>query len=189
LLAAEKDLGIAGVVCLAGIGRNLYDTTLEQTEAAMKDQPAMTRAGNMKVQREFQDAVKEGREPKWDVAGAAAAETLKGVWKKQILPVKKWWHEHFVIDLPAIHTGLTCPVFVANGSADFQVNPEKDARQIAKNLMAGKCTDVTLRIYDDLDHLFKPCGGKESTIKMYYEKRSVNAKFIEDVVRWLEQHA
>jgi hypothetical protein len=69
------------------------------------------------------------------------------------------------------------------------VKAEADGRQLAKNLLAGKCTDVTFKLYADLDHLFKPCGGKPSNMEMYYTDRRVDARFIKDVVEWLKARA
>jgi hypothetical protein len=150
--------------------------------------PKATRESNMKVQREFQDAVKEDREPDFTIIGDddATVAAIKNVWKTQVVPLKTWWHDHFVLDVPAIHAALKCPCMVANGKADFQVGPETDAKQIMKNLLAGECSDATLKLYDDLDHLFKPCNGRKSELKMYYEDRRVDAGYIKDVVAWLE---
>ncbi len=186
ILAGESE--VAGVVYMAAAGRNMYDITLEQVEASLKGQPKPIRESNLKAQREFQDAVKEGREPDFNILGAAAAPALKNAWKQKVEPIKAWWHDHFNLDVPALQAKVKCPVFVAQGSADFQVSPERDAKQIVKDLMAGECADVKLTIYADLDHLFKPCNGKPSELKMYFEDRRVAPAFIRDVVQWLEDH-
>ena len=187
ILAGENEL--AGCIFMAAAGRNMYDVTYEQVEEAMAGQPKAMRDANLKAQKEFQDAVKEGREPDFNILGAAAAANLKAIWESNVLPIKEWWHDHFNLDVPGIHGALTCPCLITQGATDFQVKPEADAKQIMKNLLAGKCTDATLKIYDDLDHLFKPCDGRKSELKMYYEDRRVEPKFISDVVRWLEDRA
>lgn len=187
MLAGDDDT-LAGIVCMGAMGRNLYDVTLDQVEAAMQAQPAEVREGNLKAQREFMTAVKEGREPDWNIVGAEAAPVLKAEWKQAIEPIKAWWHDHFNLDVPAIHARVKCPVFVAQGAADFQTSAERDARQIVKGVLAGPCTDVRLKIYADLDHLFKPCNGRKSEMKMYFEKRDVDATFKADVVAWLAEH-
>jgi len=188
-ILAGEDTSIAGVVCLAGMGRNLYDVTLEQVQNSISGQPNAAQEQTLKVQREFQDAVKAGREPDFNILGANASLRLKVIWKNDILPIKTWWHQHFVKDIPAIHAALKCPVLVMQGQADFQVNPDRDARQILKNVMAGPCTEATLKIYADLDHLFKPCGGRKSELKLYYEKRDVHAGMIKDLTDWLKDVA
>jgi pimeloyl-ACP methyl ester carboxylesterase len=187
LLAVENEW-VAGVVCMAGIGRNMYDVIYEQVEDANAVSTKAVREANMKIQKEIMDAVKEGREPDFNVAGEATAPAVKLVWG-QIGPVKLWWKEHFAIDVAGLHAKLKCPVLVAQGAADFQVKPEKDGRQIVKNLAAGACKDITFKLYDDLDHLFKPCGGRKSTMAMYAEKRDVSAAFIADLTAWLKQAA
>lgn len=184
ILADEFDA--AGVVFMAAAGRNMYDVTLEQVEAAMQNQPEPMRTQNLKAQREFQDAVKEGREPDFNILGKAAAPNLKAAWQRQVVPVKAWWHDHFNLDVPGIHKSVSCPCFVAQGKRDFQVKPVADAARIAKNLLDGKCADIKFKVYDDLDHLFKPCNGRESTMKMYLEDRRISQDFISDVVEWLK---
>jgi alpha-beta hydrolase superfamily lysophospholipase len=184
ILAGEENAGVAGVVCMAGPGRNMFDITIDQVEANMRaaGQKGALLEANLKAQREIQLAVKENREPDYAVVPKAA-------WKNpQIAAIRKWWREHFNIDDAAVHKRVACPVFVANGLADFQVNPEKDARALAARLAQGKCSDVTLKLYADLDHLFKPCGGKPSSMAMYMEKRNVDSAFIADVVDWLKRH-
>lgn len=186
ILAGENSK-IAGVVYMAAAGRNMYDVTLQQVEEAMASQPKAQREANLKAQREFQDAVKEGREPDFNILGKAAAPALKKSWEASVLPIRQWWHDHFNLDVPAIQAKLTCPVFVTNGESDFQISPDSDAKQIVKDVMNGDCTDVTLKLYDDLDHLFKPCNGKKSELKMYFEDRRVSAEFVQDVVSWLTE--
>ena len=185
ILAGEK--GLAGVVFMAAAGRNMYDVTYEQVEDSIAGQPKARQEATLKAQKEFQDAVKEDREPDFNILGANAAKSLEAAWKAQVVPIKAWWHDHFNLDVPAIHGALTCPCLITQGAADFHVKTGADAKQIMKNLLAGKCTDATIKIYDDLDHLFKPCGGRKSETKMYYEDRRVDAAFIKDLVNWLKQ--
>lgn len=187
-ILAGEDTSVAGVVCLAAMGRNLYDVTYEQVQDSIAKQPKAAQDQTLKAQKEFQDAVKENREPDFNILGPLAAAQLKAGWK-QVLPIKKWWHQHFVKDVPAIHAKVACPVLVLQGEADFQVKPDKDARQILKNVMAGPCTEATLKIYADLDHLFKPCGGRKSEMKHYYEKRDVDPRVIKDLTSWLKDVA
>jgi uncharacterized protein len=187
ILAGES--GCAGIVCVAGPGRNLYDVIYEQVSDGNAAQPAAIKTANLKVQKEFQDAVKEGREPDYAIVGKLHEAKIKKLWETQMLPAKAWFHEHFILDVPKIHAAVECPVLVTQGDADFQVKAEADGRQLAKNLLAGKCKDVTFKLYADLDHLFKPCGGKPSTMDMYDEDRRVSAAFIKDVVEWLKARA
>ncbi|MBX3460209.1 MAG: alpha/beta fold hydrolase [Planctomycetes bacterium] len=179
----------AGVVFMAAPGRNMYDVIYEQVKDANAGLPAITRTANLKVQKEFQDAVKEGREPNYAILGKQYEANLKQLWQTQIEPGKKWMHEHYNLDIEKIHATVACPVFVAQGEADFQVKAVADGRQLAKNLLAGKCSDVTFRLYADLDHLFKACNGKPSTLEMYKEKRAVDATFLKDLVQWLTARA
>jgi dipeptidyl aminopeptidase/acylaminoacyl peptidase len=144
------------------------------------------RNANLKLQKELQDAVKEGREPNYTILGKPHEATVKKLWQQQILPARKWMHEHYNLDVPAIHAAVACPVLVAQGAEDFQVKTDADARQLARNLLSGKCTDLTFKLYDDLDHLFKPCNGRKSDLKMYTQDRRVSDAYIKDVVAWLK---
>lgn len=188
ILAGEK--GLAGCIFMAAAGRNMYDVTYEQVEDANATKSEAIRKLNLKIQKEIQDAVKEDREPNYEIAGKNAnlVAAVKKTWK-DVQPIRAWWHDHFNLDVPGIHGDLTCPCFVTQGAADFQVKPDNDARQIMKNLMAGKCADATIKIYDDLDHLFKPCNGRKSELKMYFEDRRVDPTFVTDIVAWLEDRA
>lgn len=188
-ILASEDTSIAGVITLAGMGRNMYDVSYEQVSDSIANLPKGQRDQTLKVQKEFQDAVKAEREPDYNILGAAAADQLKVTWKRQVEPIKKWWHDHFIIDVPKVHAGVKCPVLVLQGASDIQVKPDADARQILKNVMAGPCTEATLKIYADLDHLFKPCGGRKSEVKMYLEKRDVDPRVIKDIVVWLSDVA
>lgn len=188
-ILASEDPSIAGIISMGGMGRNLWGVTIDQVSDAMKNQPKAQREANLKAQKEFMAACKENREPDFTVLGDALAGQLKKVYDAQVKPLREWWHDHFVLDVPAIHAKIACPVFVAQGASDFQVNPTKDARKFAANLMAGAATDVKLKIYEDLDHLFKPCGGKPSTADMYKEKRAVSEAYLTDVVAWLKARA
>lgn len=182
LLAAEENSGVAGVVCMAGPGRNMFDIIYDQVEAALKGYPKALRDAKLAEQKEIETAIKEGREPDFKIVD-------KRNWESpQVVSAKKWMREHFNVDDAGIHKKVACPVFVVNGQADFQVNADRDARALAARLAQGKCNDVTLKLYADLDHLFKPCNGKPSNMNMYFEKRDVDKAFIADAVDWLKKH-
>ncbi|MHC4781119.1 MAG: alpha/beta hydrolase family protein [Planctomycetota bacterium] len=188
ILASRNDW-VAGILCMGALGRNLWDVTLDQVGTSMKNQPAAMREANLKAQREFMGACKEDREPNFSILGPMAARQLEAAWKAKVAPIKAWWRDHFNLDVPEIHRGVACPVFIAHGEKDFQTHRDKDAKQFLKDLLDGPCTDVHLKVYADLDHLFKACGGKESTIKMYFTDRKVDEDFIADIVAWLKSHS
>ncbi|MBI2920697.1 MAG: alpha/beta fold hydrolase [Planctomycetes bacterium] len=183
LLAGEDGAGVAGVVCMAGCGRNFYDVIYDQVEAAARDMSALQRASTLRSQRELMDATRDGREPDFEVVP-------KAVWNRpDVVAGRKWMREHFTLDLAALHKKVSCPALVLNGESDMQVSPEKDARRLAAEILAGASRDVTLRLYPDLDHLFKACGGRPSTLAMYAEKRPADPRFLSDLLAWLKQHA
>jgi len=183
LLAGEEGLGIAGVVCMAGCGRNFSEVIYDQVAEATKVQPPEMREATLRLQKELMNATRESREPDFNVVPAA-------LWNRpDVVVSRRWMREHFNLDLTAIHKRVACPVFVANGESDMQVSPEKDARLLAVEFAQGRCADVTLRLYPDLDHLFKACGGRPSTVQMYAEKRPIDPAFLRDLLDWLERRA
>lgn len=183
LLAGEADLQIAGIVSMAGGGRNLYDVIYDQVADGLKGMPPAIREANLRVQRELMDATKAGREPDPGIVPAS-------IWNRaDVVAGRKWMREHFTLDVTAMHKRVTCAALVVNGERDMQVSADRDARRLATELMAGPARDVTLRIYLDLDHLFKACGGRPSSLRIYEEKRDVDATFLADLVAWLERHA
>src|SRR5690606_22328050 len=179
----------AGIVCMAGMGRNMYDIIFEQVSDANQRLPKATREANRKVQTEFQDAAKEGREPDCTIIGKALEPRIRQLWDQQMKPALPWFHDHFNLDVPAVHAKVKCPVFVAQGASDFQVKVEADARQLAKILLAGECNDLPLKVYADLDHLLKPCNNRPSNAAMYKEDRRVSEVFLNDLVAWLKRQA
>jgi alpha-beta hydrolase superfamily lysophospholipase len=187
LLVTRNDW-VAGIICMSAMGRNLWEVTLDQVQAGMKNLPEPAREGNMKAQLEFMQACKDGRLPDFSILGAAAAAQLESAWKAKVVPIKAWWQDHFSLDVRKIHSAVACPVFVAQGEKDFQTSADKDARQILKDVAEGPCTDLRLKVYADLDHLLKPCGGRDSSIQMYFTDRRVDGGFVKDVVRWLKDH-
>ncbi len=188
-LLASREEAVAGIVCMGAMGRNLWHVTYDQVAATMKHLPEAMREANLKAQEELMRACKEDREPDFEVLGKAAAPQLEATWKTKVAAVKAWWHDHFHLDVPAIHRSVACPVFIAQGEKDFQTRADQDARRILTNVAGGPCADLSLRVYADLDHLFKPCGGKDSTMAMYFTDRRVDAGFLGDVVAWLQRRA
>ena len=182
ILAGES--AVAGIVFMAAMGRNMRETVRGQVEDALRSVPAEMRAWQLAVQDELMAATAEEREPDFESLPEAVRVQARMAWQR-VAPIKTYWREHFRLDVPAIHGAVTCPCFVAQGACDFQVTPERDAKTIARNLLAGRATDVTYRVYDDLDHLFKPCNGKKSTLAMYATKRDVSRDFLGDLVAWL----
>jgi len=78
--------------------------------------------------RTFQPPFAESREPDFSVMPKALCN------RADIVGVRKWWREHFIIDGAALHKSLACPVLVVNGVSDFRVNAKKDARALAPKL-------------------------------------------------------
>ncbi|MGE3853438.1 MAG: alpha/beta hydrolase family protein [Planctomycetota bacterium] len=182
MLANRPDSQLRGIVAMAGMGRNLMDVIADQVRWSMEaaGQTPEEIAAGMARQRELMDAVCAGRKPDPELVDA-------GTWK-EFQPVATWMASHYRQDVRRIYREVKVPVLVVQGAADIQVLPDKDARPYARCLAEGACRDCTLRIFDDLDHMFKPCGGRPSNLKMYEEDRRVDPTFIKVLVDWLVAH-
>lgn len=180
MIEGKSNIDLAGIVAMAGCGRNLQDVVYDQVYRAVRVLGGEYVEERMRVQAEITDAMREGRAPDFDIVDEESWNETRGT--------RAWMASHFRLDLRKIYSAVACPVLVIQGESDFQVQVE-DARIYAKYLAMGECTDVTLRILPDLDHMFKPCGGRESTMDMYREDRRVDPPFIDILVNWLVDHA
>uniref|UniRef100_A0A0G4G4N9 Serine aminopeptidase S33 domain-containing protein n=1 Tax=Chromera velia CCMP2878 TaxID=1169474 RepID=A0A0G4G4N9_9ALVE len=190
LLANESSTEVGGIVLMAASGRNFFDLTLEQTKRQVAGRSEESVEAHMALQREIQTAVKEKREPDWGVVGEDWEELVHLVWETKVLPIKKWWYEHFHLDVDGLYASLKAPILIVNGKGDFQTDWYKDGRKIAAAVVnSGLSHDITVRDFDDLDHLFKPCGGRKCTREMYTQDRRVDPPFISAVTEWISTRA
>jgi len=161
---------LAGIVLMAGTGRNLRDVIYSQLRGATDDPTAADDA--VKQAKEIHEAVlNDGDLP-------AATE-----------PVRMYLKEIFAQDPVENLERVKAPVLVAQGSKDFQVDPELDFEPLRDTVArhGGKHGDA--KLFAGLDHLFKPEPG-ESTVGHYADmRRRVDASFIEHVVTWARARA
>ena len=73
------------------------------------------------------------------------------------------------------------PLFVLQGSADFQVSPEKDF-EAYKRLLAGR-NNVTFKLYEGLNHMF--IKSTTGYIDEYEIPGSVDKQALADITRWI----
>ena len=165
-LAANMPQGIVGVGLLGSPGRTYRDVFLEQAEAALAELPPELRAGATTQQQAMVDAIEGGG----DVPPELEAEA-------------QWLREMFAVRPAKLVGRLKAPMLVAQGEKDFEVDPRKDPSALRKAAAAAK-VPFELRLYPDLDHLFKREPG-ESTPARYLEGgRHVDTSFVSDLVAW-----
>jgi hypothetical protein len=72
---------------------------------------------------------------------------------------------------------------VAQGSKDFEVDPDKDALALVRAAKRAKLA-VEFKRYDDLDHHFKPEPERSSPERYLSSDRQVDPGFVADLVAW-----
>ncbi len=161
----------AGIVYMAGSGRNLREVIYAQIRDSMTE----------KSDAEIEEAIAAARK----IHDAAQND---GDMPATSEPLRDWMKEIFAQDPVANLKKLSVPVFAVQGAKDFQVDPKDDFGPVTEALgKAPKGSDS--RLYEGLDHLFKPEPG-ESKVGHYYDlSRRVDPKFIADVVAWCSQRA
>jgi pimeloyl-ACP methyl ester carboxylesterase len=162
---------LAGVVLMAAPGRNLADIMRAQVRAVNTD-PA-------RLDGELADLEKIIAGVTGDAELPAAAE-----------PMRRWMKEIFQYDPKLELAKAKVPVFLAQGQKDFQVDAKDDfaaLEAILPRLPASK--RCLARVYEGLDHVFKPEPG-ESKVGHYADpSRRVDTTFLADVVTWSKSQA
>ncbi|MDR2699196.1 MAG: alpha/beta fold hydrolase [Candidatus Methanoplasma sp.] len=88
-------------------------------------------------------------------------------------------------DAGAIALSLDVPMLFLQGSADFQVYPDKDFAKW-QEVLEGK-EGVEFKLYDGLNHLFMVSQGKDAgTVAEYNVKGHVDQNVIEDIAEFIK---
>ena len=171
---AQQDASIAGLVILSGTTRPLEDVILEQvTYLASLDSTAPTAVSNAKLEkiRHQVEAIKALRPDK------PSSEIL-------ILGASpQYW-----LDLRDYHPAETAkaftkPMFILQGGRDYQVT--MDDFKGWQNAL-GTRTNVTFKIYPNLNHLFMRGVGK-STPGEYASIGYVSTEVVNDIADWMKK--
>lgn len=174
ILAAERvragnkrKYPIAGLVLLAGPGRNLRELVYDEIRASL----AGHRDGEIRtvVQRAQQvhDAALAGEEL------PASSEAAR-----------RWMVEAFAEDPLARLAKVRAPILALQGGKDFQVSPERDFGPI-QALIASKAAKLSAaELFPELDHLFKHEPGISTPGHYADLRRRVDPAMIERVVSW-----
>jgi fermentation-respiration switch protein FrsA (DUF1100 family) len=175
-IAATKSSDVAFIVLLAGTGLVGEEILYLQGElilkAAKADEKAIAR--QRKLQERMFSIVKKEKDPKeiraqilaavaeeaakFSDAEKAAAEKQKGAFEGQLTMVTSPWFRYFLTFDPApTLKRVKCPVLAINGEKDTQVPCKVNLEAIEKALKEGGNTDVTVKEFPKLNHLFQTC--------------------------------
>lgn len=183
---AQENSEVAGIISLAGSPRGLweivYDQNIAAIEAAELDASEREELAGM-VQQEYGKVLElvadvRGGEEGAD-ASAGLSEALFGV-------SGYYWASLAEIDTAAIARELSVPMLILQGSADFQVYPERDFAAW-QTLLEGK-ENVAFRLFEGLNHLFMLSDGTMDAAE-YDEEAHVAEEVIEVIAGWLNGQA
>ena len=166
---AQRDRRLAGIVPIAGNARLLLDVIEEQIEYLAR------------LDGDFSDEERQHLEDNKQATAAIRAGKLDEV-KKPLLgvPSEYWAHMH-TFDPAATAAKLKLPIFVIHGGRDYQITRADHA--LWKKRLAGR-KNVTLKLYDKLNHLMIPGQGKSDPAE-YQQTGHVDERVIEDIADWI----
>lgn len=157
---------IKGIICLAGSPRKLEDIAVDQQELLL----GVSSKNNIAEARKQAEEIKK------------LTEESAGVYLG--MPAS-YWYSLNQIDTPNIIKSLKLPMFIAQGSADWQIYADKD--YTAWQELLGGRENVTFKLYKDLNHLFMPTNGKLDMTE-YLVPSSVDQQVIDDIAAWMKEN-
>ncbi len=162
------------MVLLAGPARPLYEVSYDQNVALLSSYPENQRAALKKQVDAELDKARKLRDMSDEEARKVTAFTMPGYYLKDL-----------AAKLPQdLLKKNAKPVLVLQGTADFQVSPDKDFG-LFKTALAGRA-NTEFRLYDGLNHLFVASAGeKKGTAEEYSVPGSVSEKVVGDIANWL----
>lgn len=177
----QENPQVAGMVSLAGSPRGLWEIVYDQNMAAMQaaelSESERQTLAEM-VQQEYEkllSLVADVRDTSPELSAEQLSEVLFGV-------PGYYWASLAQIDTAQIVQELSVPMLILQGSADFQVYPDRDFA-VWQTLLEGK-ENVTFRLFEGLNHLFMPSGGAMDVTE-YDEEAHVSQEVIDAVAEWI----
>lgn len=173
ILAAEgtrargRKRKLAGLVLLAGPGRNLRELVYDEIRASLaghRDGEVRTAVG--RAQR-VHDAALAGEDLPASSEGA-----------------RRWMIEAFAEDPLARLAKVRAPILALQGGKDFQVSPERDFALIREQVEQRGAKGSAAELFDELDHLFKREVGVSTPGHYSDLRRHVDGAMIERVISW-----
>ena len=177
-IAAEHP-DLAGVISMAGSLRPLWEIAYNQSEEAIEAAKAsdlpeaqQTLLAAQEKQIESDIATLRG-----DFSSLSDDTVLMGI------PVG-YWKSLKEYDGMSFIDQVTMPMLILQGSADFQVYPDKDYTLWQQTI--GERKNVTFHLYDGLNHLMMPTQGKRD-ISEYQVVQNVSPEVISDIAAFVSQ--
>lgn len=170
------NLQIKGFISMAGSLRFLQDIVLDQNKAAIKVEASLTEQQKNALLAQVESEIEK-------------TKTLDDGGTGSIMGIPtNYWKSLNAIDGMATVKGLNVPMLILQGSADFQVNPDKDYKLWQSTL--GGHDNVTFKLYDGLSHQFMPNqipGNGAPDISVYNAPNHVDTNVIADIAAWINK--
>jgi len=101
-----------------------------------------------------------------------------------------FWKEVSLLDPIALAKGLHCPIFVVNGTSDWLISSENDAKALYSSLNPNKHN--RLQVIKNLDHFLSSAPSKKASVKFFLEASQgkpatlkIHPEFIKELTKWL----
>lgn len=205
-VAAEQDAGgVSFIVLMAGTGVPGFDCLREQMGAILRANGSSPQNIKLALARQnvtltavmagdtaaARDSMREAIAENSAAAGVPAPEgaALDAAIDSAMKQVDSAWMRHFLTRDPRPALRKTaCPVLVLNGGKDAQVVASQNIPEIARALLDGGNTDVTIRVFPGLNHLFQPCTT--GAVSEYGQiETTIDPAVLETITRWIAEIA
>ena len=202
-MIAARSNDISFIVMLAGSGVSGDKILLRQSEIIARalgmteDKIAKTNEINKKIYDKITEAKKYVsneelkdilNELKTDISEITPASlTLEEHIEIYYAQMSSPWMQYFIRYNPApALEKVRCPVLVLNGSKDLQICPKQNLPAISEALKTGGNTNVTVKEYPDLNHLFQHCTtglpNEYNTIE-----ETMSPEVMKDIALWINE--
>ena len=167
---AKENEEVKGIILLAGTPRTLQDIIYDQNVEALDQNRSLSgaqRENQLKLVKYAVDQINK----------------LTGQETEKYLGVPAcYWYSLNQLHHDQVAKELNIPMLIMQGSADFQVYPDKDFKQW-KSLL-GDRKNVSFHLYEGLNHLFMKTNGKRD-VSEYNVKGNVASEVIQDMADWV----
>lgn len=167
LQLASEGRGVRAVALLASPGRPYEDVLRAQAALALDSVPPELRAEVKKTQERTLNALRTGKDLPAELERSAP-----------------WIREAMQVDPDALVARAEAALWIAQGEQDFEVDPGKDPAALAKLARRHRKAHA-VRLYPQLDHLFKRETGTSSPARYLEPGRPVDPGFLADLRTWL----
>lgn len=166
---AARDEQLAGIVILAGSARPLVDIVEEQIAFIANADGSLSEEEKKQIEEVHQ------------AAEAIRAGKLDEVRKPLLGAPSAYWQRISAMDPVAEAAKLRCPMLIIQGGRDYQVTTKCFDRWKAG---LTRRSDVTFRLYDQLNHLMITGKGPPSPAD-YGKAGHVSKKVVQDIADWI----